>query len=173
MDYLRHALRTLRGSPGFTLVVIATLGLGIGINTAIFSLVNGVLLRPLPYAEPERVMTVWESNPQLDILQDQVSAGTYRDWAERASSFADIGAYSFETLVVGGTDEPEQISGAQVSPSVFDVVGDAVGEKLLGTRQVEIHVRLRPTPLGLAWLRGLRACVNVEAPARPRRRFSA
>ncbi|MGD8601033.1 MAG: ABC transporter permease [Gemmatimonadota bacterium] len=119
---LRFALRTLRSSPGFTLVVMATLGLGIGINTAIFTLVNGVFLRPLPYTQPERVMTVWESNPQLDIAQDGVSAGTYRDWTERAGSFADLGAYSLETLVLSGTDQPEQISGASISPSVFDVV---------------------------------------------------
>ena len=81
---VRFALRTLRRSPSFTLVVMTTLGLGIGINTAIFSLVNGVLLRPLPYDQPERVMTLWEANPQLDIPQDRVAAGTYRDWTERA-----------------------------------------------------------------------------------------
>ena len=119
----RFALRTLRSSPGFTVVVMVTLGLGIGINTAIFSLVNGVLLRPLPYAEPDRVMTVWENNPQLDIAQDQVAAGTYRDWVERAESFASLGAYNFGTFIVGGTDEPEQISGARISPSIFRVVG--------------------------------------------------
>lgn len=120
---LRFVLRALRSSPGFTLVVMATLGLGIGINTAIFSLVNGVLLRPLPYTDPERVMTVWEANPQLDIPQDRVSAGTYRDWTERSESFAALGAYSFLTFILGGSGEPEQISGAAISPSVFDVVG--------------------------------------------------
>jgi len=120
---LRFVLRTLRGSPGFTLVVMATLGLGIGINTAIFSLVNGVLLRPLPYTNPEGVMTVWEANPQLDIPQDRVAAGTYRDWTERSESFAALGAYSFLTFILGGSAEPEQISGAAISPSVFDVVG--------------------------------------------------
>jgi putative ABC transport system permease protein len=120
---LRYALRALRGDPGFTLVVVATLGLGVGINTAVFSLVNGVLLRPLPYDEPERVMTLWESAPELDILQDQVSAGTYRDWAERSTSFAALGAFSFESLILGGGDVPEQVSGARISPSVLDVVG--------------------------------------------------
>lgn len=123
MQDLRFALRALRKSPGFTFVVITTLGLGVGLNTAIFSLVNGVLLKPLPYEEPDRVVTVWESNPQLDIRQDQVSAGTYRDWAERAESFRALGAYSFETFVMGGTEQPERISGARISPSVLDVVG--------------------------------------------------
>ena len=123
LEDFRFALRTLRSSPGFTVVVMATLGLGIGINTAIFSLVNGVLLRPLPYTEPDRVMTLWENNPQLDIVQDQVAAGTYRDWVERSESFASLGVYNFGTFVVGGTDEPEQISGARISPSIFGVVG--------------------------------------------------
>ena len=120
---LRFAIRALRRSPGFTLVVMATLALGIGVNTAIFSMVDGVLLRPLPYAEPDRVMTVWEANPQLDIPQDRVAAGTYRDWTERSESFAALGAYSFQTFILGGTAEAEQLSGAAVSPSVFDVVG--------------------------------------------------
>jgi putative ABC transport system permease protein len=117
------ALRRLRGSPGFTTVATATLALGVGINAAVFSLVNGLLLRPLPYDGPERLMTVWETNPQLDIQQDQVSAGTFRDWAERATSFDALGAYSFETFILAGTDQPLQISAARISPSVFEVVG--------------------------------------------------
>lgn len=123
MNDLRQSLRSLRSSPGFTVVVLATLALGIGINTAIFSLVNGVLLRPLPYDEPDRVMTVWEANPQLDIPQDRVAAGTYRDWLERAESFESLAAYSIETFVMGGIGEPIQVSGAAISPSVFGVVG--------------------------------------------------
>jgi putative ABC transport system permease protein len=123
MQDIRFAFRTLRNNPGFTLVVMATLGLGIGINTAIFSLVNGVLLRPLPYTEPDRVMTLWEANQQLDIPQDRVAAGTYRDWVERSESFASLGAYSFETFIIGGTDQPERVSGALISPTIFGVVG--------------------------------------------------
>jgi len=123
MNDFRYAWRSLRSSPAFTLVVMATLGLGVGLNTAIFSVVNGVLLSPLPYAEGDRVVTLWEASAQLDIAQDQVSAGTYRDWAERTESFDALGAYSFETFVLGGSDQPEQIAGARISPSVFDVVG--------------------------------------------------
>jgi len=119
----RYALRALRRTPGFTLIVVATLGLGVGLNTAIFSLVDGVLLRPLPYEDPDQVMTLWESNPQLDVFQDRVSAGTYRDWQERSTSFASLGAYGFETFVMGGVDESLRVSGARISPSVFDVVG--------------------------------------------------
>ena len=125
MQDIRFAFRTLRKNPGFTLVVMATLGLGIGINTAIFSVVNGVLLRPLPYTEPDRIMTLWEANPQLDIAQDQVAAATFLDWVERSESFASLGAYSFQSYVMGGTGtgEAEPVSGAQISPAIFDVVG--------------------------------------------------
>ncbi len=123
MQDIRFAFRTLRNNPGFTFVVMATLGLGIGINTAIFSVVNGVLLRPLPYAEPDRVMTLWESNPQLDIAQDLVSAGTYRDWVERSGSFASLGAYSFQNKILGGEGDFEPVSTALISPTIFGVVG--------------------------------------------------
>jgi putative ABC transport system permease protein len=123
MHDLKLAFRALKHAPGFTAVVVATLALGVGVNTAMFSLANGVLLKPLPYADPDEVMTVWEANPQLDIRQDQVSAGTYRDWAERSASFEALGAYRFETLVNDEGDVPEQILAASISPSVFDVVG--------------------------------------------------
>ena len=73
---IRFALRTLSRSPGFSAVIVATLALGIGVNTAIFSLVNGMLLRRLPFHDPERLVTLWETAPQLGIEQDQVSGGT-------------------------------------------------------------------------------------------------
>ena len=125
MQDIRFAFRTLRNNPGFTLVVMATLGLGIGINTAIFSVVNGVILRPLPYAEPDRVMTLWEANPQLDVTQDQVAGATYLDWVERSQSFASLGAYNFESFVMAGEGKGEAapVSGAQISPTIFGVVG--------------------------------------------------
>jgi putative ABC transport system permease protein len=122
MHDIRIAFRSLSRTPGFAAVVVLTLALGIGINTAIFSLVNGILLRPLPYAEPDRIVTVWESNPPLGIEQDQVGAATYRDWAERSRSFDALGAYSLQNYLLGGTEEPIQIAGARLTPSVFDVV---------------------------------------------------
>ena len=124
MQDIRFAFRTLRNNPGFTLVVMATLGLGIGINTAIFSVVNGVLLRPLPYTEPDDIMTLWEANPQLDVAQDQVAALTFLDWVDRSQSFASLGAYNLESYVLGGLGkgEPLPVSGAQISPAIFEVV---------------------------------------------------
>jgi putative ABC transport system permease protein len=125
MQDIRFAFRTLRNNPGFTLVVMVTLGLGIGINTAIFSVVNGVLLRPLPYNDADRIMTLWEANPQLDIEQDQVAAATFLDWARQSQSFVLLGAYNLQSYVLGGLGkgESQPVSGAQISPAVFDVVG--------------------------------------------------
>jgi hypothetical protein len=125
MQDFRVAFRTLRNNPGFTLVVMATLGLGIGINTAIFSVVNGVVLRPLPYNEPDQVMTLWEANPRLDIAQDQVAGATCLDWVERSQSFASLGAYNFQSFIMAGERKGEsvRVSGAQISPTIFGVVG--------------------------------------------------
>lgn len=122
MHDLRIAFRSLARAPGFAIVVVLTLALGVGINTAIFSLVNGILLRPLPYFEPDRIVTLWESNPQLDIPQDQVAAATFTDWVVRSRSFDALGAYGIRSYLLGGTDEPQQIAGARLTPSVFDVV---------------------------------------------------
>jgi predicted permease len=120
---LRLALRSLVLRPGFSAVVIATLAIGVGINTAIFSVVDGVLLKPLPYAQPERIVTLWEANPQLDVAQDRVAAATFTDWAERSRSFDALGAYGFEDFTFEESGEPEQIPGARLSPEVFDVIG--------------------------------------------------
>ncbi len=84
---IQVALRSLASRPGPSLIVVATLALGIGVNTALFSVLNAVLLRPLPYPEPDRVMTVWESNPEIGIDQDQASAGTFVDWRQGSRSF--------------------------------------------------------------------------------------
>ena len=120
---LRHALRSLLQTPGFTSVGIATLAVGIGVTTTIFSVVDALLLEPLPYAEPDRVMTLWESSPQLGIAQEQVAAGTFLDWKNRLRSFDDIAAYQRDDYVLTGVNEPEQLAGVAVSPSVFRVVG--------------------------------------------------
>ena len=124
MQDIRFAFRTLRNNPGFTLVVMATLGLGIGINTAIFSVVNGVLLRPLPYTEPDDIMTLWEANPQSDVAQDQVAAATFIDWVDRSRSFAALGAYNLQSFVLAGVGkgEVQPVTGAQISPAIFEVV---------------------------------------------------
>ena len=84
---LRHAFRSLLRTPGPTAVVVFTLAVGIGVNTSLFSVLNAVLLRPLEYPEPDRIMTLWESNDSLGIEQNNVGAGTFLDWQEGVEAF--------------------------------------------------------------------------------------
>lgn len=120
---IRYALRALIHNPGFSAVAVLTLTVGIGVTTTIFSVVDALLLEPLPYAEPDRIMTLWESNPALGIDQEQVSAGTFLDWRLRTRTFTDLAAYQSGGRVFTGANEPEQLAGATVSPSLFSVVG--------------------------------------------------
>src|SRR5262244_1478683 len=90
MNDLRFAFRQLLINPGFTAVAVITLALGIGVNTAIFSIINGVLLKPLPYPEPEQLVTLWERNPQRGIDQERVSGPNYLDWREQNTVLSDL-----------------------------------------------------------------------------------
>src|SRR5882724_10542241 len=92
MNDLKFAFRQLFNNPGFTAVAVLTLALGIGANTAVFSIINGVLLRPLPYPEPDRLVTLWECSPERGIDQDRVSGPNYLDWREQNTVFTDLAA---------------------------------------------------------------------------------
>ncbi len=120
---LRHALRTLLKRPVFTLVAVLTLGLGIGANTAIFSVVNGVLLRPLPYAEPDRIVQLWEISSKGSRIN--VSNPNFQDWLKRATSFDALVAYGGDTETVLGGVEPVFAQAYVVSDGFFRVFGAA------------------------------------------------
>jgi len=117
---LRFAVRMLCKSPGFTAVAVLTLALGIGANTAIFSLVNGVLLRPLPYRDSDRLTIVWEKG--RDGSPENVGYATYLDWKAQSKSFEQLAIYSSwqPVLQVG---EPEQLSGLRVTSNYFRTLG--------------------------------------------------
>src|SRR5215510_10198820 len=87
---IRYALRTLRRSPGLTSVIVLSLAIGIGANTAIFSLVNGLLLKPLPYPEPDRLAILWLRSPGINIPQDWPSPGQFTDVKNENHSFAEL-----------------------------------------------------------------------------------
>jgi putative ABC transport system permease protein len=120
---LRYGARMLLKKPGFTLVAVLTLGLGIGANTAIFSVVNATLLRPLPYSEPERLVQVWETKPRANRWSDWVSYPDFRDWREQNTVFDEIGACRTFAFNLTGSDSPESLPGAYVSASLFTVLG--------------------------------------------------
>ena len=117
---LRHALRMLLKRPAFTLVAVLTLGLGIGANTAIFSVVNGVLLRPLPYPEPDRVVRIWELSAKGSHMN--LSNPNFLDW-RRATSFEPMAAYAAGTETVLGGVEPVFAQAVIVSDGFFRVFG--------------------------------------------------
>jgi predicted permease len=116
---VRYAIRSLRKSPGFTVVAILTLALGVGANTAVFSLINAVLLRPLPYAEPDRLVLVWESAPFFGMHDSPVSPANYVDWKARSRSFEAMGALEDGSFRLLGEATPEVVPGALVTAGLM------------------------------------------------------
>jgi putative ABC transport system permease protein len=125
MADFRFGLRALRRSPGFAAGAILVLALGIGANTAIFSIVNAVLLRPLPYEDPSRLMQVWHVPPAKSfpgITLFSVSPANYLDWQAQSSSFDSMAAYSGRSLTFGGKDQPEMLQASNVGREFFTVL---------------------------------------------------
>lgn len=121
---IRNGIRSLLKQPGFTVVVVLTLALGIGANTAVFSVVNAVLLRQLPFHSPEQLVTLWEKNPARGYEQNSPAAGNYVDWREQNQVFTEMAAYApSRQFNVSLGDQPERYAGAVVSASLFDVLG--------------------------------------------------
>ncbi len=120
---LRYGFRTLRKSPGFTAVAMLALALGIGANTAIFSVVNGVLLQPLAYPDPGRLLMIFETTAEFS--QSSVAYPNYLDWRRASRSFTDMGTYRSDDLNFTGAGEPERLWGEYVSASLFPVLGAA------------------------------------------------
>jgi len=123
MNDLRYVLRQLAKSPGFTAVAILTLALGIGANTAVFSLINALLVRPLPYQQPSRLVLIWERFATLGLDRIPVSPAEYLDLEKQFQSSTGLAAFTFQRFNLGGGDVPERISGAAVSPSLFSLLG--------------------------------------------------
>jgi putative ABC transport system permease protein len=121
MTDLRYALRSLLKTPSFTAVAVLTLALGIGANAAIFSVVNGVLLRPLPYPESERL--VWISEAGRGWSGGPIAYPNFVDWRAQQNVFEDIGVYRASTYIFAGRGEPELLQGAQMTAGVFRALG--------------------------------------------------
>jgi predicted permease len=118
---LRYGLRMLRRNPGFTVVAVLTVALGIGTNTAIFSVVSGVLLNPLPYPEPERLVALYSKTAQSD--QSSISYPNLLDWVRDNYSFSAIAGYRADDFSLTGVGEPERLAAEMVSASFFPILG--------------------------------------------------
>ncbi len=120
---LRHGIRSLLKHPGFTAIAVVTLALGIGANSAMFSVINAVLLRPLPYHEPERLVTIWEESPPRGLYEIPVSFANLRDWVDQTRTFEQISAYTFTNLNLSGSGEPARLGAVRSSANLFSLVG--------------------------------------------------
>src|SRR2546425_78331 len=117
MNDLKFAFRQLLKNPGFTAVAVLTLALGIGANTAIFSVINAVLLRPLPYPDSDRLVWLAERGPNWN--RGAVSYPNFADWRAQQSVFEQIGLYTWNNFVLTGKGEPVQLQGALMTAEVF------------------------------------------------------
>src|SRR5215470_10272061 len=118
---LTYGVRLLLKHPGVTAIAVITLALGIGANTAIFSVVNAVLLNPLPYKQPDRLVALWENVPGHGRWRS--SPANFFDWKKQNTVFEDVVAFGGASMTFTGAGDPEQLLGATVSSGYFAVVG--------------------------------------------------
>ncbi|MEE8523373.1 MAG: ABC transporter permease [Thermoanaerobaculia bacterium] len=120
---LRQALRSLRRSPGFTAVVVFTLALTLGATTITFALLDAVVFEPLPFAEPQRLVALWNAQPERDIVKDRVRALDFLAWREQSDAFDRLALFSFDTKTLTGAGDPVQLFGSQVTEDFFPLLG--------------------------------------------------
>src|SRR6185503_1602772 len=120
---VRYGFRLLRKSPLFTLVAAGTLALGIGANTAIFSVVDAVVIRALPYDDPDRVIVIWEDNTKAGFSKNTPAPANFNDWRRMNRTFVDMAATGGASASLTGDGAPEQIIGRRTTPNFFSVLG--------------------------------------------------
>jgi predicted permease len=158
---VRYGVRMLWKKPVFTLIAIITLALGIGANTAVFSVVNSILLRPLPYREPERLVLINHDYPQIN-LKASVSAFGYRHYRDNAKSFEHVTAVQQGSFNLTGGGEPERINGARVTANFFPLLGAQAGQGRVLLPEEEADGRNRVAVLSEAfWQRRFGGAANV------------
>jgi putative ABC transport system permease protein len=143
---LRHAVRAMSRQPATSLIIVLTLALAIGANTAVFSAVHTVLIRPLPYPQPEKLAMVWEKREAEGVMNNSVSAADFLDWSRTATSFTSMAAFTEVTADLTGEGDPEKFPMAAVSSPFFDVLGVrpllgrtfTAGEDLFGRNRVVV-----------------------------------
>jgi len=121
---IRYSIRTLSKNPGFTAVAVLTLALGIGANTAIFSVVENLLLRPLPYPQPGNLVQIWNTYPP-QVPRGALSPGDYADWRQQNASFSEMGGYAqiSQGFNLTGEGEPQRVRGSYASAGLFPMLG--------------------------------------------------
>ena len=120
---VRYGLRMLAKNPAFTTIAVLALALGIGANSAIFSVVNAILLRPLPYKNPEQLMMVWENATHLGFPKNTPSPANFLDWRRQTTVFESMAAFAERSFNLTGVGEPERLDGRRVSANLFGLLG--------------------------------------------------
>lgn len=135
---LRYGMRMLRKYPGFALTVMVTLGLGIGANATIFSVINAVLLEPLPYREPDRLVRLWETNPGGGLTEVAVSVPNFQDWQREQSVFEQLAASENVTFNLTGSGEPQRVAAAKITANLIPTLGvaPALGRSFLPEEEI-------------------------------------
>jgi MacB-like periplasmic core domain len=123
---IRYGIRSLLKRPGFTAIVVVTLALGIGANSAIFSVVNAVLLRPLPYRNPDRLVMIWGNFQKLKIERMNAKAAEYEDYRSQNRIFDEVAAFDSPSFDLTGDQQAERVSGARVTANLFSMLGAQV-----------------------------------------------
>ncbi len=156
---LRYGMRMLGRQPGFTVIAVLTLALGIGANTAIFSVVNAVLLRPLPYREPERLVKIWETNEDKGGAREMSSISNLLDWQSRNRSFQEIAAWQrLSSITLTGESRAAELTAGQVTANFFSLLGvdAAIGRTFVAEEGKPGGTRVAVLSRGL-WQRGFGA----------------
>ena len=121
-QHIRYTVRQIRQNPGFFSIAIVALALGIGANTAIFSAVDALLLRPLPFGEPSRLVIVWEDASFIGFAHNTPAPANYLDWLAQNQVFTDMAALRYQGSSLTGDQGPEEVMGGSVTPNLFDVL---------------------------------------------------
>jgi putative ABC transport system permease protein len=119
---VKYGLRNLLKRPGFTAIAVLTIALGVGANSTIFSIVNALLLKPLPFPDPERVVALWDRVPSRGVDRNEVAAANYFDWRAQNKSFEHLGLYRWWSANLSGNETPERVQGFQVTTNFLDIV---------------------------------------------------
>src|SRR5580658_2903812 len=122
-NQFKHLLRRLFRSPMFTLVTVLTIAIGVGANAAIFSVINGILLKPLPYPDPERLVGVWQTAPGIGITNLQASPSDYFTFLEENRTFQQIGIWTGDSVSVTGLSAPEQVLALDITSGTLAALG--------------------------------------------------
>src|ERR1700733_2907550 len=120
---LRFAFRMLAKRPGFTTVAVLALALGIGANTAVFSVIRGVVLRPLRYKDPGQLVAIWESNPKSTVLREPSSPPNLKDWIDRNQCFSAMAGYTANSAALTDSGDPEMLNTGHVTANYFELLG--------------------------------------------------